>query len=392
MHLLRFPLAAIVLLLGFAFSATTAQAQLSVTKEEHTVTARLNGEILTVLYFGSDAKKPYFYPLVGPDAFTLLEKQLVTDEPGVPGRKVLVASTNPRVQNQSDDAPDLQFGDVVTITGDTTGEWLQIADSDSAIARGDVAPLAATVTRQIRKDPPQVTDQLSPDYYDHSHHKGIWVAVDEVNGIGFWNEKGTIATQRVEVLETTGDPVRIRVVNHWLDAEMKPLLIERTLYYLFANRMLGVETTLEARADVTFGDTKEGMFAIRLPNSMRELVSQGPVLNADGLQGTTKIWGKVGRWVDYNGMLGGQTFGVTIMDHPRNPWASRYHVRNYGLFAINPFGDAAYTQHTDSPRRARVPVLKQGESLTFRYALWVHGGSTSTQQIESIYARFVKEL
>jgi hypothetical protein len=33
---------------------------------------------------------------------------------------------------------------------------------------------------------------------DHPHHKGMWNAIDEVNGVKFWAEKGTIRNTSVK--------------------------------------------------------------------------------------------------------------------------------------------------------------------------------------------------
>src|SRR5579872_5816678 len=61
---------------------------------------------------------------------------------------------------------------------------------------------------------------------DHPHHKGIWCAIDEVNGIEFWAEKGKIENQSVELSPASGNPATIKMVNHWLDKEGKPVLVE----------------------------------------------------------------------------------------------------------------------------------------------------------------------
>lgn len=61
---------------------------------------------------------------------------------------------------------------------------------------------------------------------DHPHHKGIWCAIDEVNGIKFWAEKGIIRNVKTEIVEAQGNPARLLIVNHWLGEDGKPILEE----------------------------------------------------------------------------------------------------------------------------------------------------------------------
>ena len=62
--------------------------------------------------------------------------------------------------------------------------------------------------------------------------------------------------------------------------------------------------------------------------------------------GATKmanVWGKRSNWVDYSADLDGEKLGVAMFDHPGNPRHPTYwHARDYGLFALNPFGSNAF--------------------------------------------------
>jgi hypothetical protein len=173
---------------------------------------------------------------------------------------------------------------------------------------------------------------------DHPHHKGIWVAIDEVNTIKFWAEDGKIQTVKMTATDAEGQPARITLVNHWLREESEPLLEETTAISIFPNRLMVYDITFKALDEpVTFEDTKEGLFGIRLIDALREKET-GKVINSEGLKGTKEAWGKTAAWVDYYGQVDGKTVGAALFDHPDNFRPSRYHVRDYGLFSFSPFG------------------------------------------------------
>lgn len=222
---------------------------------------------------------------------------------------------------------------------------------------------------------------------DHPHHKGVWIAIDEVNGIKFWAEKGTIRNAKVEVVEAQGNPARLVAVNHWLGEDGKPILEETTKVAIYGNRLLAFDITFKAVADeVVFEDTKEGLFGIRVANTMRESEG-GRVFNQDGVQGTKDTWGKQHNWIDYVGEVNDQTHGVALFDHPENPRRSRYHVRNYGLFTLSPFGEKAYT---NGENEAQPLHLKAGEEFRLRYALYIHPGDTKAAKVGEVYEQWVK--
>ena len=222
---------------------------------------------------------------------------------------------------------------------------------------------------------------------DHPHHKGIWCAIDQVNGIEFWAEKGRIENQAVELTPATDQPAKIKLVNHWLAIDTTPLVIETTEVSFFPNRLIAYDIHLAA-ADkpVTFGDTKEGLFGIRVANSLRGNAG-GKIVNAEGMHEEKECWGQESKWVDYFGNVAGKTYGVTLFDHPQNFRKSRFHVRNYGLFTISPFGRSAYT----NGRLAAEPfLLEPGKSVRLRYGLYIHEGDTTAGQVPATYDFYLK--
>ncbi len=236
------------------------------------------------------------------------------------------------------------------------------------------APGGVSITRPIPEPGVKV---------DHKHHKGIWVSIDEVNELKHWAEAAKIENVKAEA--KSGNPAVLTLVNHWLGEDGKPVVEEHTRISIFPNRLMIYDITFKAGdKPVTFEDTKEGLFGIRLIDPLRE-TETGKVTDSEGRKGTKEAWGKTADWVDYYGQLDGKTVGAAIFDHPDNFRPSRYHVRNYGLFSINPFGEQAYAKAGAKPY-----TIKPGETLNLKYGIYIHAGDTESAQVEKVYQDFVK--
>ena len=149
-------------------------------------------------------------------------------------------------------------------------------------------------------------------------------------------------------------------------------------------RTIDFHVTLTAADDVTFGDTKEGAFAIRLADNFTEKKG-GKMSNAEGLTSMANVWGKRSNWVDYTGEVEGEKLGVAIFDHPQNPHSPTYwHARDYGLFSLNPFGQMAF----DPKAAENVTKLPKGQKLVFRWRVVIHPGDVESARLGELYKEF----
>ena len=249
------------------------------------------------------------------------------------------------------------------------------------------APNGTNVLRPII--PTKDQQGSSKEGTDHFHHKGVWVSVDSVNDerLNFWHEQDKIASDSFETKVGDNGTGTLTIKNTWMHGD-KPLVKETTTATFHPSRIAVYQIELAAvDKDVTFHDTKEGFFAVRIAHTMREMEG-GHIVNADGLKGEKECWGKPTAWIDYYGDVDGKTCGVTLMDHPDNFRESRYHVRRYGLFAISPFGPKKYSY--DKEPAAPVTISPGKDTLKLTYGLYIHAGDTATGEVAEAYQAFLK--
>lgn len=232
---------------------------------------------------------------------------------------------------------------------------------------------------------------------DHIHHKGIWTAHGEVNGVNNWGEGPGHGWQiHREFSRRFSGPVAGGFTEQldWSDAGRKVTMTEtrRLAFYLIPAtiRLFDYEITLHASADeVTLADTKEaGLLSVRVASSMDAKGTQGgQIENAYGAIQEAETWGRRAPWCDYAGPVGGKWYGICLMDHETNPRHPTYwHVRDYGLMTANCFGLHDYT---GDPEQRWDLVIPAGESLTWRYRVLIHQGDATAAKVAVHYHDFV---
>jgi len=238
--------------------------------------------------------------------------------------------------------------------------------------------------------------EVPNEEHDHPHHKSLWFAHGSINGQDFWSEeKGagkTVHEKFIAIKSRKTDGI-IQSRNKLVALDGKIVATDERKWTFYSRpdvRMFDFEVTIHAsEGDLKFGDTKEGTMAIRLNEAMRlkGKIGHGHIVNSEGVR-DDETWGKRATWVDYYGPVEGQVVGVAIFDHPKNlrhpTW---WHVRDYGLFAANPFGIHEFEK---KPAGAGDFVLPAGKSITFRYRFYCHKGDEKEAKVAEEYARYAK--
>jgi hypothetical protein len=260
------------------------------------------------------------------------------------------------------------------------------------IGKPFLAPVRSASGKIVTRHWPM--ENVEGESRDHPHHRGLWFSYDDVNGVKFWeNDPSYTKPNMGRIIATKAEwkggerAGTLTTAMEWRDPKGKALLIEdRTMTFPVdpTLRSIDFDIKLTATGQVVFGDTKEGAFAIRLADSMAEKKT-GKMINAEGQSGMKNVWGKRSNWVDYSGDVEGERLGVAMFDHPSNPRHPTYwHSRDYGLFALDPFGQKAFDPKAEESHW----TLASGQSVRFRWRVVIHPGDTQSAHIDDLYKKY----
>lgn len=209
----------------------------------------------------------------------------------------------------------------------------------------------------------------------HPWQHGLYVGLNQVNGIGFWTEQATDGTFHPAPLQApqVADAQASWVVEcRWDAPDGAVLLDERQAWTLTGgdgSYALDLAWTLTARTELTFGQYAYGGLFIRMPYDAARGAS---ALNSDGMVDQAGE-GERARWVAVTMPLPetGATVTVAMFDHPDNPdhpvpW------RIDGQFGIAP-----------SRCIAGRWALAAGEATTSRYRVVAMDGDLDAARVEA---------
>ena len=251
-------------------------------------------------------------------------------------------------------------------------------------------PIVSAGGNWINRGYPMRND-IAGESRDHWHQKSLWFTYGDVNGVDYWAEtpeSGKIRHTGFTIIQSGDEQGILGYTADWIDPDGEAVLKQETnviFGHSERSRSIDFHITLTAHSrQVTFGDTKEGMFGIRYHKNLHEK-NGGTYINSNGQekeQGPNGVWGKRANWVALRGSIGDEPMVIAIFDHPEsvnNPtW---WHARGYGLFAANPFGRKDF-------EKGSVPMnvtIDTGESLTFRYHVLFYSGTLTKEDLDSIY-------
>jgi len=261
----------------------------------------------------------------------------------------------------------------------------------AAVYKPWLAPIRSAAGVVVTREWPMLASATDTD--DHPHHRGIFFGHIAVNGFDFWGNDplnkpepngGRILLRRLDEVSAAGDKGTIRATFDWKDPQGRIVLTEHRTMVFYSDpklRTIDFDFVLTAAEPVTFGDDKDGTFAIRVATAMNE-EHTGTLVNAEGAEHEKNTWGHRSPWMDYFGTVDGQKLGIAMMDHPSNPgYPNHWHCRAYGLFSLNLFGQHAF----DPALPVKETKLAAGASLHFRFRLVIHPGDAKSADVAQLF-------
>lgn len=285
-------------------------------------------------------------------------------------------------------------GAKVTINGQPFAEYL-VKSGTKPVIWPIIGPSGKEMTRAYPMR------EVEGEKHDHYHQRSLWFTFGDVNGVDFWSEPGSypkgipagrvlgsIVHRQFDRVATENNRAILSTTNDWIDSSGKKHCEDsRTITFqqIGSARVIDLDITIKATAgDVEFRDTKEGALGVRVPTVMDVKGGNGTIVTSEGVR-NQDAWGKPARWVDYYGKVDGDAVGIAILNHPssfRHP--TRWHVRDYGLFAANPFGEHEF----DKAKEERTTTIESGKSITLRHRIVFHTGDAESADIAGQYTRY----
>ena len=205
----------------------------------------------------------------------------------------------------------------------------------------------------------------------YPHHRGIFLGFSKLSYDGnkrsdWWHVRNVAQRhQKFLKLDAGAEAATSTMLIHWNDGQGKPVVIEERTQIVYKQPKPGllmmdfISKLKPARSDIELnGDPEHAGMQYRPSQKVAENKSAKYLFPDESI--TTKNVGKERdmAWAAESYEINGKKYTVQHMNHPDNPKGTRYSAyRDYGRFG-------AFT----------TAKVKQGESLTLRYRLWVASG------------------
>lgn len=219
----------------------------------------------------------------------------------------------------------------------------------------------------------------------YPHHRSLWFACDRVNGGNYWqegNEMGQIISKGPQIIENNNKKIIIKDNCNWNKPGEPPIISDERLIKIFAPsdslRIIDFTIKLKALTNINILKTNHSLFSARMSPAL-SVNEGGSLLNANGKSGEKETAGEGSAWCDYYGERFEIIEGLAIFDSPQNIWfPSKWFTRDYGFFSpTNLYWDEE-SYH-----------INKAESITFKYRVIVHAGSTEQANINKLYSSWI---